>query len=149
MTNMLSGMGGAAAQYQNKNPSNQHSGDSSNVRGGKTGKTKQIAGYQAEEYSYTNNKGEKASVWYAKVDFNTALLRQLGSGGATSPKLGMSQPSQIQSYPQLNDPNMLVLETENSSHPGEGLTTQSITKKDLVIETKGYKVNNLSDLMKH
>jgi hypothetical protein len=150
MANMLSGMGNAAAQYNKKNPSGQHSGaDSSNFSGGKTGKSKQIAGYQAEEYSYTNNKGEKASVWYAKMNFNTALLHQMGSGMSTSPKLSMSQPPQTPAYPQLDDPNMLVLETENSSHPGEGLTTQSITKKDLVVVTKGYTVNNLSNMMGH
>jgi len=57
--------------------------------------------------------------------------------------------SSTPSYPQLNDPHLLVTETENSAHPGEGLTTLSISKKSLVIATSGYRVNDLSNMMGH
>jgi hypothetical protein len=150
MQNMMADMSKIAEQYTKNNPSAtppvvKH--DSSNFKFAKTGNTKQISGYTAEEYGYTNNKGEKGSVWYAKVDFNTSLFFMLGAGagspGAAMNKTGTASPS----YPQLSDPHLLVVEVENSAHPGEGLTTQSISKKSLVITTNGYHVNNLSNMM--
>lgn len=150
MQNMMGDLSKIAAQYNKNNPSATPSAgkhDSSNFKFAKTGSTKQISGYTSEEYSYTDSKGEKGSVWYAKVDFNAALFFMAGVG-ATMPSAAMNKyaPS-TPSYPQLNDPHMLVTETESSAHSGDGLITQSISKKSLVIATSGYRVNDLSNMM--
>jgi hypothetical protein len=111
----------------------------------KTGNTKQISGYTSEEYSYTDSKGQKGSVWYAKVDFNAALFFLFGAGA--SPMGGMNKGATSNPYPQLTDPHMLVTEVESSSHPGDTMTTQSISKKSMQISTKGYTVTDLSNMM--
>jgi hypothetical protein len=144
--NMKGMMGGLAAQYSKNNPSASTAKEgNSGGQVAKTGKTKDISGYTAEEYSYSNSKGEKASVWYAKVDFNTGLFYMFGTGGSMPTRPGMNN-TQTPSYPQLSDPHMLVAETENSTHPDQKLTTQSISKKTLTITTKGYTINNLSNM---
>jgi hypothetical protein len=150
MQNMIGDMSKIAEQYNKNNPSATPPAvkqDNSSFKFAKTGSTKQISGYTAEEYGYTNSKGEKGSVWYAKVDFNTSSFFMLGAGATPSGPAMNKYGSAATSYPQLNDPHLLVVEAENSTHPGEGLTTQSIAKKSLVIATNGYKVNNLSNMM--
>jgi hypothetical protein len=150
MQNMMGDMSKIAAQ-NNKNipsatpPAVSH--DNSNFKFAKTGSTKQISGYTAEEYSYTDSKGEKGSVWYAKVDFNTSLFFMMGAGKMPSGSAMNNYGTAVPSYPQLNDPNLLVVEAENSAHPGEGMTTQSISKKSFVIATNGYRIVNLSNMM--
>jgi hypothetical protein len=151
MQNMMGDMSKLAAQYNKNNPSatpTTGKQDNSDFKFAKTGSTKQISGYTAEEYSYTDSKGEKGSVWYAKVDFNTSLFFMMSAGatpsGSAMNKYGTAASSP---YPQLNDPHLLVVEAENSAHPGEGLTTQSITKKSLVVSTNGYHINDLSKMM--
>jgi hypothetical protein len=150
MQDMMGDMSKLAAQYNKNNPSAtpatvKH--DSSNFKFAKTGSTKQISGYTAEEYGYTDSKGEKGSVWYAKVDFNTSLFFMMGAGATPSGSAMNKYGATSSSYPQLNDPHLLVVEAENSAHPGEGLTTQSITKKSSVIATSGYHINDLSNMM--
>jgi hypothetical protein len=130
-------------------PSKTDSISSNKSQFAKTGNSKQISGYKAEEYSYTNNKGESGTVWCAKVDFNTALFYTMatvtgGSSAGRRPSMGGF--AQSQSYPSFNDPHLLIAETTSSRHPGEGLVTQSITKKTTTINTKGYTINNMSNM---
>jgi hypothetical protein len=152
MQNMMGDMSKIAAQYNKNNPSATPTAvkhDSSNFKFAKTGSTKQIGGYTAEEYGYSDSKGEKGSVWYAKVDFNTSLFFMMGAGGMPSGPAMNKYGAAGSSYPQLNDPHLLVVEAESSAHPGEGLTTQSIAKKSIVITTNGYHINDLSNMMGH
>ena len=150
MQNMMADASKMAAQY-NKNNSSAASPSGKQVNSdfkfAKTGGTKQIGGYTAEEYSYSDSKGEKGSVWYAKVDFNTSLFFKLGTGAMASGSAMNKYGSAAPSYPQLNDPHLLVVEAENVAHPGEGLTTQSISKNTMVISTTGYHINDLSNMM--
>jgi len=150
MQNMMGDASKVAAQYNKNNPSTTPPAvmhDNSNFTFAKTGSTKQISGYTAEEYSYSDSKGEKGSVWYARVDFNTSLFFKLGAGGMPSSSAMNKYGTTAPSYPQLNDPHLLVVEAENSAHSGEGMTTQSISKKSLVIATNGYRINDLSKMM--
>jgi hypothetical protein len=147
MRSMMGDLGKVAAQYNKNNPSaSPAKHDSTNAQVAKTGKTKQISGYTAEEYGFTNNKGEKASIWYVRVDFNTGLFYMFATGGSSPSRPGMNKAMQNPAYPQLSDPHMMVAETENSTHPGEKLTTQSIAKTTMTINTKGYTVTNLSNM---
>lgn len=148
MRSMMGDIQKLADQYKN-NPSATAPSktDSSNFKFAKTGNTKQVSGYTSEEYGYTDSKGQKGSVWYAKVDFNASLFFMFGAGAGNS---GMSKyaPS-TSSYPQFTDPHMLVTEMESNNHPGERMTTQSISKKTMVVSTKGYAVTDLSKMMGH
>ena len=121
--------------------------DSSNSKshGEKTGNTKQICGYTAEEYKYTSSKGETGSMWCAKVDFNASMLL-MGMGASMNGKSTMGKMPQGQDYPSLNDPHMLVAEVKSATHPDEGITTISISKKSFTINTKDYKVNDMSNM---
>jgi hypothetical protein len=115
----------------------------------KTGNTKQISGYTAEEYKYTNSKGQTGSVWCAKVDFNASMFYMMGGMGMGSASPGrqpMGKSAQMQGLPVFNDPHLLLAEATSADHPGEGLTTQSITKKTTTITTKGYTINNMSNM---
>ena len=150
LQNMMGDITKMAEQYKKNNPSATSPSpkhDSSDFKFGKTGNTKQVSGYTTEEYSYTNSKGEKGSVWYAKVDFNAASFFMMGAGAASSNPAMSKYAGASSPYPQLTDPHLLLTETENSAHPGESLTTQSISKKSLVITSKGYTVNDLSSMM--
>ena len=149
MPSMMGDMSKIPQQYASKMPSASKDSSIGNFKSAKTGNTKQIGGYTAEEYSFTSDKGEKGSVWYAKVDFNTQQFFRMGAGNPSpnpNPMM-MNRSPQAASYPQLNDPHLLVTETHISSHPGAGLTTQSINKSSLVIQTKEYKIQNLSNMM--
>src|SRR5579871_2126145 len=147
MQNMMGDIKKMAEQYSKNNPnttvpSKENNGD---FKFAKTGNTKQVSGYTSEEYGYTDSKGQKGSVWYAKVDFNAGLFFMFGAGA--SPMGGMKSAPASSPYPQLTDPHMLVTEVQSASHPGDGMTTQSITKKSTTVSTKGYTVTNLSNMM--
>ena len=129
--------------------------DSNSIKGKsvKTGNKKQICGYPAEEYRFTDSKGEVSNAWFAKVDFNASMFYMAGlgtmGGGSHGMPGGMSGGDK--NFPSLNDPHQMLAELTSSKN--EKLTTQSITKKPFRIETKGYTVNNMSsmgldDLMK-
>jgi hypothetical protein len=117
---------------------------SGKVQSMKTGNTKQICGYPAEEYRYTNNKGQTGSVWCAKVDFNASLFYMMGAMSGGRP--GMSKYPQSDNYPAFNDPHLLLAESSSAEHPGEGIVTQSISKKTTAFVTKGYTINNMSNM---
>ena len=146
LKNMLGDIQKIAEQYKG-NSSDTAKHTSGDFKFAKTGNTKQISGYTSEEYSYTDSKGQKGSVWYAKVEFNAALFFLFGAG-ASPMGGGMGKGAPSNPYPQLTDPHMLVTEVESSSHPGDTMTTQSISKKSMEISTKGYTVNDLSNMMR-
>ena len=114
----------------------------------KTGNTKQICGYPAEEYRFTSSKGESSTMWFAKVDFNASLFFMVGMGAFSSgmggrPGMGSAASNQ---YPTFSDPHLLLAETKSDSKPDDNLTTRSITKKSMTIDTKGYAVTDMSNM---
>ncbi len=148
--NLMGDLGKAVAEQKKNNPSqtSPRADSSGKLQSSvKTGSTKQICGYPAQEYTYKNSKGESGSVWYAKVDFNASsyyisgMMGSSFSGGAATGKN-----PQMQNYPSLNDPHLMVAEAKSDSHPDEGITTQSISKKTMSIQTKGYTINNMSNM---
>jgi len=92
MRDMLKGMGKDMAQVAKTLPKKDKSdaekkkpNELNNFK--KTGKTKQVFGYTAEEYSREFSKEEKGtthsgtlSVWYAKVDFDPEMMFSMGMG---------------------------------------------------------------------
>lgn len=125
----------------------------------KTGKTKQVFGYTAEEYSKHFTKDEKGtersgtmSVWYAKVDFDPEMMFSLGMGSMAA---GRSQSKTQQSHPNnmlglgLTQKNYLLIEMDVAETGGKSGTTMkvvSIEKTNFDKSTDGYFIKNYAGL---
>ena len=125
----------------------------------KTGKTKQVFGYSAEEYSkhMTKERDGKThsgtiSVWYARVDFDPSMMFSFGMGNLHS---GQSQTKMNQSHPNnmlgltLTQKNYLLIEmdfAEDGGKSGSGMKVVSIEKTNFSISTDGYFIKNYSGM---
>lgn len=109
-----------------------------------TGKTKNICGYPAVEYE-VKNEGGKESLYYAKVDFDPIKIYTMGAGsaGMNSKRADLLKNNPM-GIPVLNK-NYLLAETSSAGSGGMGMKTISITKKNTVISTAGYKVKDYSN----
>lgn len=125
----------------------------------KTGKTKQVFGYTAEEYSKHFTKDENGtersgtiSVWYAKVDFDPEMMFSMGMGSMAA---GRSQSNAQQSHSNnmlgvgLTQKNYLLIEmdfAETGGKSGSGMKVVSIEKTNLDKSTEGYFVKNYAGM---
>jgi len=125
----------------------------------KTGRTKQVFGYTAEEYSKEIKKEENGkmhegtmSVWYAKVDFDPEMMFSLGMGGLTG---GGAQSKMNQSHPNnmlglgLTQKNYLMIEMDFAEKGGPnktGMKVVSIEKTDFNKSTDGYFIKNYAGM---
>ncbi|HTS43155.1 MAG TPA: hypothetical protein VMH01_02085 [Puia sp.] len=125
----------------------------------KTGKTKLVSGYTAEEYKIWGNN-DSGYVWYAKVDFNTQSYYMLAMGGPNPLKAaitGMSGTNPLLLL--MTDPKELLIETD--LHPAQtaksfggagfvdirfGLRNPDEIKKASTVSTSGYLVKNYSNM---
>lgn len=123
----------------------------------KTGKTKMILSYQADEYQMkpkviaTKNAEPAVSFWYAKVPFDPVKIYTMGAGRPADLSKIENNPkmkNNIFSIPVLNK-NYLWMETESGGRKGQ--ETIEIKKVNNTIYTSGYKVkvmNSLKDMLK-
>jgi hypothetical protein len=125
----------------------------------KTGKTKQVFGYTAEEYSRHITKVENGkehsgtmSVWYAKVDFDPEMMFSLGMGGLAA---GQSQSKMNQTHPNnmiglgLTQKNYLLIEmdfAEDGGKSGSGMKVVNIEKTNFNKSTEGYFIKNYAGM---
>jgi len=125
----------------------------------KTGRTKQVFGYTAEEYSKEIKKEENGkmhegtmSVWYAKVDFDPAMMFSLGMGGLAG---GGAQSKMNQTHPNnmlglgLTQKNYLMIEmdfSEKGGKSGTGMKVVSIEKTGFNKSTEGYFIKNYAGM---
>src|ERR1035437_7320930 len=125
----------------------------------KTGKTKQVFGYTAEEYSKEFTKEENGqmhsgtmSAWYAKVDFDPEMMFSLGVGSMAG---GQSQSKMNQSHPNnmlgmgLTQKNYLLVEmsfAENGGKSGTAMKVVSIEKTSFSKSTDGYYIKNYAGM---
>jgi hypothetical protein len=125
----------------------------------KTGKTKQVFGYTAEEYSkhLTKDENGKAhsgtiSVWYAKVDFDPEMMFSFGMGNLHS---GQPQSKMNQSHQNnmlglaLTQKNYLLIEidfAEDGGKSGSGMKVVNIEKTNFSKSTEGYYIKNYSGM---
>lgn len=125
----------------------------------KTGKTKQVFGYSAEEYSKHFTKVENGkehsgtmSVWYAKVDFDPEMMFSLGMGNMAG---GQSQTKMSQSHANnmiglgLTQKNYLLIEmdfAETGGKSGTGMKAVSIEKTNFTKSTEGYYIKNYAGM---
>jgi len=122
----------------------------------KTGKTKQVFGYTAEEYSKEFTKDENGkehsgtmSVWYAKVDFDPEMMFSLGMGNLAGGQ------SQSKMHPNnmiglgLTQKNYLLIEmdfTEKGGKSGTGMKVVGIEKTNFSKSTEGYYIKNYAGM---
>jgi hypothetical protein len=125
----------------------------------KTGKTKQVFGYTAEEYSKQFTKDENGkersgtmSVWYAKVDFDPEMMFSLGMGNLGG---GQSQSKMEQMHPNnmiglgLTQKNYLLTEmdfVEKGGKSGTAMKVVNIEKTNFSKSTEGYYIKNYSGM---
>jgi hypothetical protein len=125
----------------------------------KTGKTKQVFGYTAEEYSKEFKKEENGqmhegtmSVWYAKVDFDPEMMFSLGMGSMAG---GGAQSKMTQSHSNnmlglgLTQKNYLMVEmdfSEKGGKSGTGMKVISIEKTSFSKSTEGYFIKNYAGM---
>jgi len=125
----------------------------------KTGKTKQVFGYTAEEYlkEFTKDENGKEhsgtmSVWYAKVDFDPEMMFSMGMGNLAG---GQSQSKMQQSHPNnmiglgLTQKNYLLTEmdfVEKGGKSGTGMKVVSIEKTNFSKPTEGYYIKNYAGM---
>jgi hypothetical protein len=125
----------------------------------KTGKTRQVFGYTAEEYSKEFTKEENGqmhsgtmSAWYAKVDFDPEMMFSLGMGSMAR---GQSQSKMNQSHPNnmlgmgLTQKNNLLVEmsfAEKGGKSGMAMKVISIEKTGFSKSTEGYYIKNYAGM---
>jgi len=122
----------------------------------KTGKTKQVFGYTAEEYSKEITKEENGkvhsgtmSVWYAKVDFDPEMMFSLGMGNLAGGQ------SQSKMHPNnmiglgMTQKNYLMVEmdyAEKGGKSGTGMKVVGIEKTNFSKSSEGYYVKNYAGM---
>jgi hypothetical protein len=151
-------LGKALAEDINKAPLHKDKDETITIT--KTGKTKQLLGYTAEEYELKNKqvlttknaaKSGTASFWYATVPFDPVKIYTMGAGRPADLSKLQNNPkmkNNIAAIPVMNK-NYLWMETESGNI--KGMETIEIKKVNNTIRTAGYKIkvmNNLKDMMK-
>lgn len=125
----------------------------------KTGKTKQVFGYTAEEYAKDFTEDEKGkkrsgtmSVWYATVDFDPQMMFSMGMGSLAGEE---SQSKVQQSHPNnmigmgITRKNYLLVEMDVVEKGGKSATAMkavNIEKIGFVINTGDYYIKNYSGM---
>ena len=125
----------------------------------KTGRTKQVFGYTAEEYSKEIKKEENGkmhegtmSVWYAKVDFDPEMMFSLGmgsmAGGGPQSRMNQTHPNNMLGL-GLTEKNYLLIEmdfSEKGGKSGTGMKVVSIEKTNFNKSTEGYFIKNYAGM---
>jgi hypothetical protein len=125
----------------------------------KTGRTKQVFGYTAEEYSKNFTKEENGkvhegtmSVWYAKVDFDPEIMFSLGmgsmAGGGAQSRMNQTHPNNMLGL-GLTQKNYLLIEmdySEKGGKSGTGMKVVSIEKTNFNKSTEGYFIKNYAGM---
>ena len=123
--------------------------DGKNFQSVKTGNKKQVGNYTTEEYTLTDRKGHKGSVWVSSVDFNTQGDYIMNAVGGNFIKMMSSNMAAHPLMQALLQPRALVTEIKLRDSTGAGrmeLQTQSIDQITKTVSTAGYSVNDYSNM---
>jgi hypothetical protein len=120
------------------------------VQSVKTGNHKSLGSYTTEEYSASDGRGHKTTIWIAKVDFDTQIDYLLGSAGGNLLKMmGGQQGSAHPLFQALIQPRSLITELESVDSAGShkmSIQTVSINPASSTVSTSGYTVSNYSNM---
>lgn len=126
----------------------------------KTGRTKKVFGYTAEEYTrevnQTDGHGKMRSgtmtAWYARVDFDPSMMFSMGmgnlSGDQAHSKMQQTHPDNLLGM-GLTEKNYLLVESsfqEKGGKSASGMKVIAIDKTNYSKGTQGYKVKNYSGM---
>jgi hypothetical protein len=120
-----------------------------NFQSMKTGNKKQVGNYATEEYTITDPKGHKGSVWLSSVDFNTQGDYIMGAAGGNFIKMMSSNMPTHPLLQALTQPRALITEIELRDSTGARrmeLQTQSIDQITKTVSTAGYSFNDYSNM---
>jgi len=124
--------------------------DGKHIQSVKTGNTKPVGTYTSEEYQLTDSVGRKASVWLARVDFNTPADYLLGAGGTNALKMMSGQMAAHPLFQALTQPKTLITEINVRDSAGGrkmGMYTVSIKNQiPTAFPTTGYHVDDYSNM---
>ena len=124
--------------------------DGKHIQSVKTGNTKPVGTYTSEEYQLTDSVGRKASVWFARVDFNTPADYLLGAGGTNALKMMSGQMAAHPLFQALTQPKTLITEINVRDSAGGrkmGMYTVSIKNQiPTAFPTTGYHVDDYSNM---
>jgi hypothetical protein len=115
----------------------------------KTGNSRKLGSYTAEEYSVSDTSNHKASVWVTKVDFATPWDFLMASGMGNFIKMMSDKQTGHPLMQALFQSKTLItgIEAKDASN-GKSLNlyTQSITQSSTNIATTGYQLNDYSNM---
>ncbi len=123
--------------------------DGKDFQSTKTGGSKQVGSYTSEEYSVTDSKGHKGTVWCAKVDFNTQTDYILDAVGGNFLKMMSGRMATHPLFQALTQSKTLVTDIETSDSAGVhqmNMHTVSISPSLTTVTTTGWIVNNYSNM---
>ena len=123
--------------------------DGKNFQSVKTGNKKQLGNYTTEEYTVTDRKGHKGSVWLSSVDFNTQVDYIIGAVGGNFIKMMSSNMATHPLLQALTQPRALITEIELRDSAGARrmeMQTQSIDQITKTVSTAGYSFNDYSNM---
>lgn len=140
----ITNMANAAKDMKDKKTAKDSADTKMNFR--KTGKTKTISGYTAEEYEIKRDN-DLINVWYLKADFDANLLGYFGFGKMENMPNAKQAPafSQFANIPSLGK-NYLMAEMEKNGK--KVIETESIDKTNFTFSSSGYTVRDMTNLMK-
>ncbi len=164
MRHMMKGMGSGLTELAKTLPKKEKPVDAKKENAldnfKKTGRTRQVFGYTADEYTKAMSKEDKdgkvhtgtMTVWYAKVDFDPQMMFSMGMGSISGPKgqANMHQAHQNNMIGMgLTEKNYLLVEidaAENGGKSGSGMKVISIEKTSFSQPTSGYLVRNIGGM---
>ena len=140
----MTSMANAAKDRKDKKPGKDSIDTKTNFK--KTGNTKIISGYTAEEDEIKRDN-DIINAWYLKADFDANLIGYLGFGKMPNmPAAKSSGPSSdYANIPGLGK-NYLLAEMEKNGK--KVIETVSIDKTDFKFSSAGYTVRDMSEMMK-
>lgn len=145
-------MGKAIAEKINKAPITKDKDDETYTVT-KTGKTKTILGYTAEEYQMkpdnqiaTKNAVSYMSFWYIKVPFDPVKIYTMGAGRPADITKLQNDPKMKNNIFAIPILNKNYLSAENEAGGKKGVETIEIKKVNNTIYTAGYKIKLMKSL---
>jgi hypothetical protein len=123
--------------------------DGKEMKSVKTGNHKSVGSYTTEEYVVTDGRGRKASVWCAKMDFNTQGDYIMNAVGSNMIKMMGSNANAHPLLQTLTQPRTLVTEIELNDSAGTRrmeMQTRRIDQASKTVSVAGNSVNDYSNM---
>ena len=118
------------------------------IKSVRTGQTKTIFGYPADQYSVTDKHGHISMVWCAKVDFPVIVDYILGAGAGKWLPMISTRLNDHPLFQELISPGVIATDVQTTDSLGKTATllrTESIQAVSWDFKTAGYKLIDYSN----